>query len=119
MEFSVTALARGDRVVIEVRGRLDAESASELRRVVLENVRRATPHVVVDLSAVTFLDSHGVDVLVGTRRLAELFDGSVRIVCRDRRLLAPLRAADLDASFDDDPVSDDQGPADRGAHGHR
>jgi anti-anti-sigma factor len=106
-------------VVIEVRGRLDAESASEMQRVVVESVRRAMPHVVVDLSAVTFLDSHGVDVVVGTRRLVGLFDGSVRIVCRDPRLLALLRAAGLDAGLDDHPSTDDQGSPNRGAHGHR
>jgi anti-anti-sigma factor len=78
----------------------------------------ATPHVVVDLTAVTFLDSHDVDVLVGTRRLASLFAGSVRIICRDPRLLTLVRAADLDVIPDDHPSTDDPGLPHQAAHSH-
>jgi anti-sigma B factor antagonist len=96
LEFSAAAFDRGDSTtLIEVRGRLDAESAGTLQKLVLERVRRSAPHVVLDLTAVTFLDTHGVEILVGTRRLADLFEGSLRIICRDARLITLLRAANL------------------------
>jgi anti-anti-sigma factor len=87
--------------LIKVRGWLDAASAGTLQKLVLDRVRRSAPHVVLDLTAVTFLDAHGVEILVGTRRLATLFEGSLRIICRDPRLITVLRAANLHPSLED------------------
>jgi anti-anti-sigma factor len=110
-EFPAAAFDRGDSTtLIEVRGRLDAESAGTLQKPVLDRVRRSAPHVVLDLTAVTFL--HGVEILVGTRRLAALLERSPRTICRDPRLITLLRAANLHPSLEDHAPTQRQRPDD-------
>jgi anti-anti-sigma factor len=53
-----------DRAVCTLRGELDSESAAPLRTVLAEQLE-AGHDVLVDLAAVTFIDSSGLGVLAG------------------------------------------------------
>ncbi len=71
------------RVIVD--GRLDATSAPDLRRALTDHVDRGIVDLVVDLAAVTFIDSAGLAALVsGMKRLRQ--DGG------DLRLVRPATA---------------------------
>ena len=54
----------GDRVELEVKGRLDGYWADHLARALDEEIRQGSHHVRLDLSQVAFLSSAGIGVLV-------------------------------------------------------
>ncbi len=75
--------------VVGASGELDATTAPQLGLLLLDLLEDGQRNVVVDLSAVTFLDSTGLGVLVGgTRRLTDA-GGTLSLVVTDARILQP------------------------------
>ena len=62
-ELDTDVRAEGGRAVLAVGGEVDVATAERFRSALLEAQR--SPRVLVDLSAVTFIDSAGVNALVG------------------------------------------------------
>lgn len=64
--------------VIEVAGELDLHCAPQLRAEIGRALEAsAPPHIIVDLTGVTFLDSTGVGVLVGALKRAREAEGAL------------------------------------------
>jgi anti-sigma B factor antagonist len=75
---------RDELVVLVAGGELDHHASPRLRTCIAEHVHAGRRRVVVDLSAVTFIDSTAIGVLVGAAaRLQESGGGSVAAVCAD------------------------------------
>jgi anti-sigma B factor antagonist len=91
--FSVAVRHESPLPVVVVAGELDVATAPALRDALLGLLRDdAVPDVAVDLSAVTFLDSSGLGVLLmGARRWAS---AQKRFVLREPSRVA-LRVIDL------------------------
>ena len=70
MDIRIERVPQADGVELAVVGRLDAESASELRHAVAAEVRRGEHRISLDLAGVTFLSSAGIRVLFETQREA-------------------------------------------------
>ena len=70
----------GDQPVVEVGGEIDLYSSAELRDELLRVLRRCGPQLILDLREVTFMDAAGIEVLLATRRRAQLEGGWVRLV---------------------------------------
>lgn len=87
MHISITRHAEGDAVRLAVTGRLDAESAGELARMVQEELRAGRHEIALDLDAVAFLSSAGIRVLFETHRGAKAAGGS----CLIRSASEPVR----------------------------
>lgn len=66
-------------LVLAVRGRLDAESAGELRHAVAAEVRQGAHAITLDLVETTFLSSAGIRVLFETQREAREAGGDCHI----------------------------------------
>jgi anti-sigma B factor antagonist len=66
----------GAHVVVTLRGELDIASAADLRTVLSEVVAR-NPHVIADLSDLTFIDCAGLGVLVRARTRAREAGGNL------------------------------------------
>jgi anti-sigma B factor antagonist len=106
--FGKDSAIRGDGacVVVTLRGELDNVNAADLWAVLSEAVAR-NPHVVVDLSDLTFIDCASLGVLVRARNRAREAGGDVVLggVCgRVGRVLAlPCLAGvfPADASVDE------------------
>jgi anti-anti-sigma factor len=68
---------REDRIASDVglvaaSGELDIFTADQLRRALADmRGQNATEHLIIDLTGVTFIDSSGLGVLVGSQRLTE------------------------------------------------
>jgi anti-sigma B factor antagonist len=87
MEIHIDRVPRDDGVELVVVGRLDAESAGELRHAVAAEVRRGLHAITLDLAAVTFLSSAGIRVLFETQREARTSGGE----CLVRAVSDPVR----------------------------
>lgn len=64
--FSAVAWSDGEHVRIEVAGEIDLATCPRLKWELLAAIEAATPprKILIDLSAVTFIDARGVGVLV-------------------------------------------------------
>lgn len=70
MDFAVDVERRADCVVVRVAGELDMAAADAFEDA-MSPVVSSTPHVVVDLSECTFVDSAGMRVITATIGQAE------------------------------------------------
>jgi len=85
--------------VVTATGEVDLSSASLLREAIGAHLLADRADVVVDLSAVTFLDSTGLGLLVGAAKRARNAGGSLRLVCDNPRVLRVLRITGLDKTL--------------------
>ena len=81
MNSGTTIEQLGDTFVVTARGEIDAFTAPALR-LELQGLAdsQAAAVLVIDLSAVTFLDSSGLGALVGALRRVRERGGSLRII---------------------------------------
>lgn len=80
MDLTVTNEVRPDAIVVVVEGELDMFTSADLTRHfdALELAERAA--LVLDLSGVTFLDSSGLNSLVGLRHLVMSVEGRLGLI---------------------------------------
>ena len=79
--FAIEVSGEPASPVVAVRGEIDVATSPQLRNDLNTLVARGARHITLDFSGVSFVDSSGLGVLVGTyKRLREDQDGSVRIV---------------------------------------
>ncbi len=82
-----TAVVEG-RPVVSVSGDVDLVSSPELRRV-LDDALEVSPHVVVDVGDMSFIDSSGLSTLVDVQRRAREAGGGLTLR-RPSRMLSRL-----------------------------
>jgi anti-sigma B factor antagonist len=96
-EFAVETLQVGDRrAVVRVAGDVDLFTAAELRASLRAALDAGAGEIVVDLGAVTFLDSSGLAALVAGHRAAQLRRRPMTIVVDDPAIRRPFAVAGLD-----------------------
>jgi len=89
---------QNDVVVVALEGDVDLQSSPEARKILLECVGRKRP-VLVDLSAVNYIDSSGVASLVESLQTARKSGGSLALVAVSEGALRVLQLARLDKVF--------------------
>lgn len=82
-------------VVAEVAGEIDMSTVAGLRSRLYELADSGQP-LIVDLDQVTFIDSTGLGVLVGTARRAEAHGTGLHLVCSQDQTLKLLWLTGLD-----------------------
>ncbi len=97
--FSVEVDRLDDHVLLSVAGDVDLSTAAQVRDAGLEAVGVEPSSIVIDLSAVTFIDSTGLGVLVLLRRKARARRSVLRVVST-RRTNAILKISGLEQAFD-------------------
>lgn len=108
MEVALDIAVRSERgcVIAAVTGEIDISTVGRLRECLFELAESAQP-LIVDLDRVSFIDSAGLGVLVGTSRRAAERGGSLHAVCtqpQTRKLLWMTgvdRRIPLEASLDE------------------
>lgn len=99
MELHIDTTRRGETTVLHADGEIDLTTAPELRSSI-ERAQRATGHdVVLDLTAIDFIDSTGLSVLVDGARAARA-GGNAFDVVADGHLRELLRITGLDTVMD-------------------
>lgn len=102
MNVSVSARIESGESLVHVSGELDLSTAGHLRELLTGLIRAGTPHLVLDLTGVTFMDCTGLGVLIHAREASTARGGGLLLVGvpgRVRALLAltgtlPLAAPD-------------------------
>ncbi|GEO33158.1 anti-sigma-B factor antagonist [Cellulomonas aerilata] len=79
-----------------MRGDLDLDASARLRHALADAVGSGFVDLVVDLRAVTFIDSTGLGVLVGALRSTRRRQGHLEVVVCDSRVVRLLRISSLD-----------------------
>jgi anti-sigma B factor antagonist len=93
------AVCPGVPLTVEIRGEIDIQSAPGLRDELLRVIRRHGPQLTLDLTGVTFMDCAGINVLLATRRRAQLEEGWVRVIRASPRVLRTIMLLKLDRVF--------------------
>lgn len=99
MNLDLSTRASADRAVVAVAGEVDLETASQLGDHALEALHTVSPHIVLDLSGVTFMDSTGLKVLLTIQRRADLAGGSFAVAGASRSVRKILTLTGLDQAF--------------------
>lgn len=90
----------GKQTVVSVAGDIDLSNHAALRAGLNDLIVGGAVDLVLDMSAVTFLDSTGLGALIGTRRRVHAFHGSLAIVLTDPMTLRVFEVTGLDKVFD-------------------
>jgi anti-anti-sigma factor len=83
----VTLDERGPAVIAHVRGEVDLSNVEEIRTLLVDAVSHQTEHLILDLTATTYLDSTGVRLVF---ELAERLQGrrqQLRLVVDDHTVV--------------------------------
>ncbi|WP_228974504.1 STAS domain-containing protein [Streptomyces sp. DH12] len=96
--ISITRTSTDGIRVLTVRGELDHHTAPDLRRAltVTADDDPPTARSVLDLSAVTFMDSSGINVLVTAHQEAHRADGWLRLAAPSDSVMRVIELVGLD-----------------------
>lgn len=89
-----------DVALLVAGGEIDYEASPQLRECLADHVNEGKRQLVLDLSAVTFIDSTAIGVLVGAvMRMHELGGGSLTVVCNEenRRVVRIFEIAGVES----------------------
>jgi len=98
-EFEVLTDDRLGAVVVVARGEIDVASAPELHAALNEAMGAQAGTVIVDLSAVTFIDSTGLGVLVGAEKDMREAEQHLQLVVSQPQISRLLELTGLDTVF--------------------
>ncbi len=82
--------------VVTVAGEIDAASTGVFRRALTEAGEGGGRQVVADLSAVTFIDSSGIGVLIGRTKAMRRDGGALALVATHERVLRTFSLTGVD-----------------------
>lgn len=98
-QLTIEVLPREGSVTVRLVGEIDMATAPKIRDAALCAMRQHAPTIHLDLSGVTFMDSTGLEVLLATRRHAELEGGQLHLVDPTRSVLRVLEITGVDRLF--------------------
>jgi anti-sigma B factor antagonist len=98
-ELALDVTAQDGVPVLAVRGDLDIYTHEQLRQLFKDGDVLEAPHVVVDLSAVGFLDSSGVGSIVVANRAAAGEGTTLHLVAEEQRVLKLLALTGVDRTI--------------------
>ena len=107
--LTVTMHDHAEAVILEVGGEVDMFTVPLLRAPVIKALRSRPPVLVLDLSAVRFLGSSGLAILIEAQQLAGDHT-RLRVVADAPATLRPLQVTGLDQQLALYPTRDDALP---------
>ena len=99
MEAAFETRTAGAWTVVNVRGELDLSTAEALREALDAGFGSETPHIAVDLTDVSFMDSSSLGVLVGCLKRVRERDGELRLVGVQGSPAKVIALTGLDSAF--------------------
>lgn len=106
MDVQVEQEVVGTRTVVRVAGEIDVASADRLRERLARAVAEGGTDLVVDLTAVTFMDSTGLGLLVGTLKRVRTAGGRMALVIDSDQLMKIFTITGLHQVFAIHPTLD-------------
>jgi anti-anti-sigma factor len=95
-EESFTTAWSGRTAVVAAAGEIDVTNATRLRDAIVSALEAGATGCVVDLTAVTFLDSAGITALVRASRRADASEAALRLAVTAQAVLRVLDLVGLD-----------------------
>jgi anti-sigma B factor antagonist len=86
--------------LIRLEGEFDLYTGPEVERRVLEALGRGASELVIDLSAVDFIDSTTLGIMMRTRKRLAPLRGRVLVICSDQNILRLFEITALDRLFE-------------------
>lgn len=86
--------------VINVRGEIHVQTAPRFARRLSDAIDKGKTAIVLDLTAVEFIDSTGLSVLLGGLRQVVQAQGRMALVCANPTVLRLFEITSLDETFD-------------------
>jgi len=106
--FELTTTAVDERTeIVTVRGEIHVSTAQEFALRLEEAIARGAPALVLDLTAVTFIDSTGLSVLLNGQRSVTLRGGRLAIAVSNPTVLRLFEITRLDATFELRPTCEE------------
>jgi anti-sigma B factor antagonist len=99
-ELAVNVYREGDAVVLQVSGELDTVTTPTLANHLDHALMQVPAVVVVDLAAVDFMASAGVNLLVNAHRLLEDTTVSLRVAADGPAAIRPMQVTGTDRIMD-------------------
>ena len=99
MDLRLEVTERDGWAVLAVGGEVDVATAPRLREQLIGLVNQGSHRIVVDLTAVDFLDSTGLGVRVGALKRVRTHDGDLSLVCDEPRILKVFEITGLTKVF--------------------
>ena len=90
----------GDVTVVALQGELDADFAELLRNTVTDVVAKGRAGIVLDMRAVGFVDSKGLELLLWIRQYCSENKTQLRLAGLDEHCTKILEVTRLDKEFD-------------------
>ena len=100
MSIEVEVAVHDGLAAVAPRGEIDITTAPELRAAIGATLDDGATAVVLDLEAVTFMDSSGLSVLVGAHRRLARRGGRLEVVGAGAAIAQTLRLTGLAGVFD-------------------
>lgn len=96
MGLALQTTRTDDRALVTARGSIDLHSSESLRGCLVELVDSGTTEIVLDLTAVDFCDSSGLNVLVRAYKHARAVNAALTVTGAHGRVENVLRTTGLD-----------------------
>lgn len=97
MSLEITVEPRSGRLaLVQLNGRLDLLSAAAVKQKLAATVEAGHDRLVVDLGAVSFIDSSGLGALISGLKSARVAGGDLRIAQPDKQARYILQVSTLD-----------------------
>lgn len=87
MNINISAEEKNEEYVIKMSGELDVYTAPELQKVLNPVRQDGTHHVRVDVTDVSYMDSTGLGIFVGTLKDLNQHDKELRVTGASNRIL--------------------------------
>lgn len=88
-----------DVAIVALEGEVDIYSAPQFKEALLSGIDDGATIIVVDLAAVTFIDSTALGVLVSGAKRVRPINGRLDIVCTDENITRIFEITGLDRIF--------------------
>jgi anti-sigma B factor antagonist len=114
-DLTLRVRTEGSATVVVAEGEIDLSTIPELSEVLDGLINDGKVDLIVDMTAVNFIDSTGLGVLVGARKKALAQDGSVQLASLQAKVLKIFQITQLTEIF---PVHDSVADAIASGSGH-
>ncbi len=99
VRFAITETHHRDRICVEITGELDILTAPKLAAELNHVVRRSSQDVIVDLRRVEFIDSAGLQILLGVQRRLSTASRRLSVVCDEGPVRRVIELARLEETL--------------------
>ena len=106
--LKITGSIKNDTLILYFNGELDHHSAQETREAIDNMLERCRfRKVIFNLAELSFIDSSGIGVFYGRRKLIKMDDGKCALVCINTRIERFIHISGLDRMFELYETEDD------------